>query len=925
MRVVWSLLYFFSVLALAGPVLVKEQKKVADPLIVPYQQYRLDNGLTVILTQDHSDPLVHVAVHYRVGLPEEAPGQSGLAHLFEHMMFQGSAHVGEEGYIRLLQQVGGRNINGLTSRDQTRYYQTLPANQLEKVLWLEADRMGFLLDTLYQQKLEAKRDIAKNERATLVDAAPYGRVLEVLNRTLYPPNHPYFNTPFGRVADLDRLTLEDVRQFFLRWYGPNNATLVIGGDIQPAQTLAWVERYFAALPPSPTQTSPVMRPVTLKKSRYRTLVDRVSEPMLVLAYPTVSAREPDFEALDLLADQLGGSASGLLQRQLQQSGRLVSVTARQECGVLACMLVIEAVPNLAKGGELGPIKAEIDRIVGQLASEDVSREQLAHSVNAQRAQRIWPLDSVAGKVEQLATGHTLFADPNFQYRNLQRIARVTPADLQRVLTRYVLNKPRVVLSVVPAEHPEWQAGSPNFVEPPPLPLARPTPSLLPHVIKETLDRRQEPASGGALPVPMPTLWQAKLGERISLLGHYSDEVPAFAMSISWPGGERAEPEGKGGVATLADAMLFLGSEQLQAASIEERARQLGASIRFNHGEGRSYVEIEGLTSHFDETLALVRELVQQPAMRVADFERSRFDHVQWLQQLMQDPQWQADWQFGALLEGRKRPDLLASVRALTLDDVRHFYQSVYRSGEAQVVVSGDLAQERVMKALGFLVEPAGQPPTLHSLGWRGQQAKRAIYLLDNPGAALSQIRVGRRAMAEDAFGEHYLTRLMNVSLAERLHIRLREELGYTYFIDAAFDGNADAGHFLLQSSVRSGVTGAALRQILQELDKYQRLGPTRLEVRTLRDRVLNGQALDYETLPQEMEYMLPILLKGWPEDYVEQRVQQVSRLSPFTLRELARRWLDPDDMVILVVGDAKTLAPELAALGWPVQRLSATP
>ncbi|MFQ2383184.1 M16 family metallopeptidase [Aeromonas dhakensis] len=925
MRVVWSLLYFFSVLALAGPVLVKEQKKVADPLIVPYQQYRLDNGLTVILTQDHSDPLVHVAVHYRVGLEEEAPGQSGLAHLFEHMMFQGSAHAGEEGHNRLLQQMGSKDVNGWTQEDQTRYFQTLPANQLEKVLWLEADRMGFLLDTLYQQKLDVQRDIIKNERANLIEDQPYGRFYEALNRTLYPPNHPYFNTPFGRAADLDRLTLEDVRQFFLRWYGPNNATLVIGGDIQPAQTLAWVERYFGALPATPAQTRPLVRPVTLKKSRYRTLTDRVAEPLLVLAYPTVSASDPGVEALDLLADQLGGSASGLLQRELQQSGRLVSVFASHECNVLACKLMIHAIPNLAKGAELGPIKAEIDRVIGQLASDGVTREQLAHSVNALRAKRIWPLDSVAGKVEQLGTGYTLFQDSNFQYRNLKRLARVTPADLQRALTRYVLNKPRVVLSVVPAEHPEWQAGNPNFVEPPPLPLARPQQTLAPRQIKETLDRRQEPASGGALPVPMPTLWHAKLGERVSLLGHYSDEVPAFAMSINWPGGERAEPEGKDGVATLTDAMLSLGSEQLQEASIEERARQLGASIRFEHGEERSSIEVQGLTSHFEEVLALVRELVLQPAMRSADFERSQFDYSQWLQQLARDPQWQADWQFGALLKGNKPLDPVASLRALTLDDVRNFYQSVHRSGEAQVVVSGDLAQERVMKALGFLVEPAGQPAALRSLEWRGQQAKRAIYLLDNPGAALSQIRVGRRAMAEDAFGEHYLTRLMNVSLAERLNIRLREELGYTYFIGATFEGNVDAGYFLLQSSVRSAVTGAALRQILQELDKYQRLGPTRLEVRTLRDRVLNGQALDYETLPQEVAYMQPILLKGWPQDYVEQQVQQVSRLSPFTLRELARRWLDPDDMVILVVGDAKTLAPELAGLGWPVQRLSVTP
>ncbi|POG24928.1 peptidase M16 [Aeromonas bestiarum] len=925
MRVAWSLLYLFSALVLAGPVLVKEQKKGSNPLIVPYQQYRLDNGLTVILTQDHSDPLVHVALNYRVGLAEEAPGQSGMAHLFEHMMFQGSAHVGEEGHIRLLQQAGSWDVNGMTMEDQTRYYQTVPANQLEKVLWLEADRMGFLLDTLYQQKLDVQRDIIKNERANLMDTQPYGLFYEVLNRTLYPPNHPYFNTPFGRVADLDRLTLEDVRQFFLRWYGPNNATLVIGGDIQPAQTLAWVERYFGALPAAPAQTRPVVRPVTLKKSRYRTLVDRVAEPMLVLAYPTVSARDPGVEALDLLADQLGGSASGLLQRQLQQSGRLVSVFASHDCNVLACKLVIQAIPNLAQGAELGAVKVEIDRIIGQLAKDGVSREQLAHSVNALRAQRIWPLDSVAGKAEQLGTGYTLFQDPNYQHRYLERIARVTPAELQQALRHYVLHKPRVVLSVVPEAHQGWQAGPVNFVEPPPLPRTLSEPLLRSRPVKETLDRRQEPASGGALPVPLPTLWQASLGERVSLLGHYSDEVPAFAMRINWPGGRRAEPEGKGGLAELADVMLSQGSEQWQAATIEERARQLGANIRFEHGEEHSYIKVQGLTSHFEETLALVRELVQQPALRAADFERSKYEYGQWLQQLARDPQWQADWHFTALLDGDKRPDLQASLQSLTLDDVRAFYRAVYRSGEARVVVSGDLAQEKVVSALSFLVEPEGQSPSLRPLGFAGQQAKRAIYLLDNPGASQSLVRMGRRAMASDGSGEQFLAGLMNASLADRLHIRLREELGYTYFIDTTFNGNSQAGYFLLQSSVRTEVTRAALQQILQELDKYQRQGPTRLEVRTLREGVLNRQALDYETLPQEVEYMLPILLAQWPQDYVEQRVRTVSQLSTFTLRGLARRWLDPDDMVILVVGDAKVLAPELAALGWPVQRISFAP
>lgn len=227
-----------------------------------------------------------------------------------------------------------------------------------------------------------------------------------------------------------------------------------------------------------------------------------------------------------------------------------------------------------------------------------------------------------------------------------------------------------------------------------------------------------------------------------------------------------------------------------------------------------------------------------------------------------------------------------------------------------------------MSALSFLVEPEGQSPTLQPLGFTGQQARRAIYLVDNPGASQSLVRMGRRAMASDAVGEQFLARLMNASLTDRLHIRLREELGYTYGIHPSFNGNSKAGHFLLESSVRTDVTRAALQQILQELDKYQRQGPTRLEVRTLREGVLNRQALDYETLPQEVDYMLPILLDKWPQNYVEQRVQAVSQLSALTLRDLARRWLDPDDMVIVVVGDAKILAPELATLGWPVKRVA---
>jgi len=462
MRVVWSFLYFFSVLALAGPVLVKEQKKVADPLIVPYQQYRLDNGLTVILTQDHSDPLVHVAVHYRVGLPEEAPGQSGLAHLFEHMMFQGSAHVGEEGYIRLLQQVGGRNINGLTSRDQTRYYQTLPANQLEKVLWLEADRMGFLLDAVCQKKFEIQRATVKNERAQRIDNQPYGLVSEKVGEALYPRTHPYSWQPIGYVEDLDRVDVNDLKQFFLRWYGPNNATLTLGGDFDTKQALAWIEQYFGSIPRGPDVAEPTPAPVTLPETRYVTLEDKVHLPLLYISYPTVSLGDAQEPALDMFADVLGGSASSMLYQSLVKSGKAIDAGASHYCEELACTLTVYAYPNPAVDGSLKTLKSEVDKVIGEFAGRGLKPEDLEKAINSYRASAIWGLDSVSGKVSQLAMGQVFAQDPNYVFKSLDAIGKVTPEQVKTAYDKFILNKPAVVLSVVPKGKSDWQAAKPNF-------------------------------------------------------------------------------------------------------------------------------------------------------------------------------------------------------------------------------------------------------------------------------------------------------------------------------------------------------------------------------------------------------------------------------------------------------------------------------
>ena len=299
---------------------ITEHEQVSSTSVsIPYEKYTLANGLTVILHEDHSDPLVHVDVTYHVGSAREEVGKSGFAHFFEHMMFQGTKHVGDEQHFKIITEAGG-NLNGTTNTDRTNYYETVPANQLEKVLWLESDRMGFLLDAVNQDKFENQRETVKNERAQRVDNQPYALRFELIGEALYPEGHPYSWLTIGYVEDLDRVNVSDLKAFFTRWYGPNNAVLTIGGDIDVGETKAWIEKYFGDIPTGPEVKQPTPQPVTLNETRYLTLEDKVHLPLLQITFPTVYARHPDEAPLDVLSDILGGGKTSLFYKNLVKEG-----------------------------------------------------------------------------------------------------------------------------------------------------------------------------------------------------------------------------------------------------------------------------------------------------------------------------------------------------------------------------------------------------------------------------------------------------------------------------------------------------------------------------------------------------------------------------------------------------------------------------
>ncbi|MGB7452931.1 MAG: pitrilysin family protein, partial [Lysobacterales bacterium] len=428
----------------AGITLVEEFKGDDSGIAIPYARYRLANGLTVILHEDHSDPLVHVDVTYHVGSNREEVGRSGFAHFFEHMMFQGSANVADEEHFKLVSNAGG-TLNGSTNSDRTNYYQTLPVNQLETALWLEADRMGFLLEAVTQEKFEVQRETVKNERGQRVDNQPYGLAFETLSKALYEQDHPYYWPVIGWLEDLDRANVDDLKRFFLRWYGPNNAALTIGGNIDPMLTLEMVNKYFGSIPAGPDVENLPKQPGQLDADRHVTLEDKnVHLPAIAMIMPTVYANHADEAALDAAAKIMGQGQASLLYQRLVQTGRAVQANVSHRCRELACEMMFIVIQNPASGETLTEMESAVRETLEEFANREVSEDDLQKFKAEYESGRVFGLQSVSGKVSTLAAFQTYTGSPAGIGDEIQRYLNVEIDDVNRVFSQYIAGKPAVI-------------------------------------------------------------------------------------------------------------------------------------------------------------------------------------------------------------------------------------------------------------------------------------------------------------------------------------------------------------------------------------------------------------------------------------------------------------------------------------------------
>ena len=916
-----------------GVKFIEQVKAVTGKAVIPYSKYQLANGLTVILSPDDSDPLVNVDVTYHVGSAREQQGKSGFAHFFEHMMFQGSKHVGDQQHFRLITEAGG-TLNGSTNRDRTNYYETVPANQLQKMLWLESDRMGFLLDAVSQRKFEIQRSTVKNERAQNFENRPYGMIYEKMAEALYPRSHPYSWQTIGYVEDLDRVDVNDLKAFFLRWYGPNNATLTIGGDINKAQTLAWVNKYFGSIPRGPEVKTAPKQPAKLANNRFITLEDNIQQPMLMMGWPTAYLGAKDQSSLDMLGQIIGSGTNSLLYQKLVKTGDAVDVGAFQDCAELACTMYVYAMAPSGNQGNLKQLRTKVMAVVNGIETQGINPQQLDEIKGSVAASAIYGLQSVAGKVSQLAAYQTFFGNPNYLQTELANVNRVTTDSVMDAYNKYLYQQPSVSLSVVPKGQLQLQAAQPNFT-PAPRHLSQhhkiKEQDLAYRTVTDNFDRSVMPQASTPVKAVMPSLYEFKLANGINVIGTEYQETPTITLQLGVPAGRRVEPEGKAGLAQLTATMMNEGTTKLTAEQMASKLDTLGSSITVNAGLYGSTISLTTLTKNLPQTLALFEQRLLTPNFTESDFKRLKKQMLEGIVYEHQSAEWLAsqatrDVLFKGTVFSRPAEGTHASINTITLQDVKDFYQRYYTPNGADVVVVGDISSKNLKADLAPLTAWKGQPEPVFSTPILPRLSQQAVWLVNKPNAPQTVIRFVRQGLAYDATGELFKTQLANFNLAgnfnSRLNLNLREDKGYTYGAGGYLTGGREIGLASFYAQVRANATLPAIKEFMTELKRMSMTGLTDKEVKFMRLAVGQQDALSYETPAKKAALLGNILSYDLPKDFVAQRNHIVATITKTEMDKLAQKWFNPKDYQIVIVGDAKTLLPQLKTLDLPIHQLA---
>ncbi len=912
----------------APPVKAAPLSALVAPVNIPYEKFTLPNGLTVITHTDRKAPIVAVSVWYDVGSKHEPTGKTGFAHLFEHLMFNGSENAPGD-FFDPLRSIGATDLNGTTSYDRTNYFETVPKPALDRALFLESDRMGYLLGAVTQGVLDEQRGVVQNEKRQ-GDNQPYGLVRYKMTEGIFPQGHPYRHSVIGSMADLDAASLEDVKSWFRGHYGPNNAVLVLAGDIDAKEARPLVEKYFGAIPKGPESVLPTITVPTLAAPVREEMKDRVAATMIMKVWPVPGLNDPDSPALDVAMSAFGGLASSRLDNELVKREKLaVQVSAGVQSLSQAGMLIVRAV--VRPGVDAKQVEARLDQMIADYLRTGPTADEVARVATTNVSQTIGGLESVGGfggKAVALAQGELYSNDPGFYKKELNELATMTPARAKAAAQKW-MSRPAYTLVVVPGarEGYEEAKAAPKVAD-----TSAPTPATAEGPAKGTRGSMPGVADiGGALQFPKVT--RSRLSNGMELVYAQRTAVPITQVSMAFDAGIAADVTGKLGTAGMTLATLDEGTTTRNSIALAEAKERLGMSVGGGNSADQTTFGFDVPSANLTSATMLFADILKNPAFDPAEIERVRGQTLAQIGQQRTSPQGLADMTLPPLLYGADSPYAKlaagvgdpAAVASLKREDLLAWRAAWLRPDKAKVFVVSDRPLAEVQAALNAGL---GDWRATGTAGTKTFPAQRAaispkIVLVDRPDSPQSLIVAAEMTPLNartDTLAATTANTVLGSGFLSRINMDLREAKHWSYGARGGYQLMQNAVPYVINAPVQADKTGPAIASLREQISGFLgQNGVTPVEFRRSIDGETRQLAGTYETSGAVLGAMRSNDFLGRPDNYQATLPQKYRALTPQALDAAARASIDPNRFVYVVVGNAATVRPQLDALGLPVE------
>lgn len=897
---------------------------------IEYEKFTLDNGLEVVLHEDHSDPIVAVATLMHVGSNREKPGRTGFAHFFEHMSFNDSENVPRGANRKMIPEWGGSR-NGGTWSDGTIYYEVVPKDAFEKILWIDSDRFGYMINTVTQDALEAEKQVVKNEKRQRVDNAPYGYTDEIIRKNLYPEGHPYSWTVIGSLPDLQAATLDDVKEFYDQYYGAENATLVIAGDIDVAKTKELVQQWFGEIRKGPAVDKPTRMTVSLEDSRSLYFEDNFAKlPELRMIFPTIEEYNEDTYALNVLGQLLSGSKKSPLYQVIVEEKKLApNASTYQSSSEIAGEFVFRVRGN--SGVDLDDVKSAIEVGLAQFEANGIDEKDLQR-IKAELETNLYQgVSTVLNKAFQLVQDNEFIGDPSYISKTAKLTQAVTAEDVMRVYNKYIKGQNYIMTSVVPAGQLELAVEGGNeaevYIE-----------EIVADVASENTSRgevaeyektpskydRSEPDFGELPLLNAPEVWTSSLDNGLQIFGIENNELPLVYFDLTLKGGHFQDPIDKAGVASLLSDLMIEGTKTKTPAELEEAIGLLGASINIYSGSEELRIAGSCLARNFDETFELMEEILLEPRWDEVEFDRIKQALVTQLKGREASPTAIASTVFNKLAYGPNHilgyptSGTLETAENITLDDLQQFYETNFSPSVSNFHIAGNVNQSKVLNTVSSLND-SWESKDVELVSYDLPEINNAgkLYFIDFPGAKQSVLYVGQLSISgmNDDFNEvGYANEKIGGGSSGQLFQTLRIEKGYTYSAYSFVRQNFEVAPYTVTSSVRANATLPSLEIIKDMLTNYgDRF--TVEDVEVTKTKVLKANTRSFESLGAKLGMLHEISSFGKAPNFMELEQDELTSMTVDDYRSMISQYMDESQMFYLVVGDGASQLQEIKKLG----------